>query len=117
MKSQSSVNEKRHVTQSSSPIVNPTASKIITPPPSPPSVTQLATSTPIFSAKSAKALETEVYPHDGKKGYDKIGVYAGIGVNYGRTVWEGPLGGVFFYNKNGNRSRVTDKKLIKYQID
>jgi hypothetical protein len=71
----------------------------ITPPPSPPSVPQIATSTPLFFAKSTKALETEVYPHDGKKGYDKIGVYVGKGVNFGRTVWEGPLGGVFFIIK------------------
>ncbi len=37
-----------------------------------------------------------------------MGTYIGKGVNEGAIVWEGPLGGIFLYNKNGNRSQVAN---------
>jgi len=54
------------------------------------------------------------YPHGNKKGYDKMGTYIGKGVNEGAIVWEGPLGGIFLYNKNGNRSQVANLDNVKF---
>ena len=63
---------------------------------------------------SSKCESDTIYPHGNKKGYDAVGVLMGKGINCGRIVWEGPLLGLFFYNGAGNRSNITDKKLIKY---
>jgi len=38
----------------------------------------------------------------------EMGTFYGKGVNEGAIVWEGPLGGIFLYNKNGNRSQVAN---------
>ena len=54
------------------------------------------------------------YPHGDSKGYDQVGKYNGTGINFGKIVWEGPLGGLFFYNNKGNRSSFRDRNLVDF---
>ena len=38
----------------------------------------------------------------------EVGTYNGTGINCGKGVYEGPRGGLYFYNNNHNKSYVIE---------
>jgi hypothetical protein len=70
-------------------------------------------SSPLAAIKPVLQVD-EIYPHGNKKNYKKVGMLISKGVNFGRDVWEGPLGGLFYYNSNNNRSSIPNKDSIKF---
>jgi hypothetical protein len=94
----------------------------LSPPATPPSLVNsdhLSQTVTLSSPKRHAAIkpvliEDEIYPHGNKKNYKKVGMLISKGVNFGRDVWEGPLGGLFYYNSNNNRSTIANKGSIKF---
>jgi len=55
-----------------------------------------------------------MYPHTCDNGNKKVGILLSKGVNYGKDVWQGSKGGLFFYNSNNNKSYTSNLGAIRF---